>query len=118
MAQFVYEGPGHGLSIAGRDLTRGIPVSLEGRAAEAASNHPDVRAIDTPGQKSTTTKKKAPTGLAEFAALRARATDLGIPATGKKADLTKAIAAEEKRLADEAAAAEADAAAGSGDGAG
>lgn len=98
MAQFVYEGPGHGLSIAGRNLTRGIPASLEGRAAEAAANHPDVSAYE-PGAAAS-----GPGG-GDYVELQARAKALGLPAIGTKASLAKAIAAEEKRLADEAAAA-------------
>lgn len=100
MPQFIYEGTGHSLSIAGRTLVRGIPASLEGRAAESASSHPDVRSIDAPGAKKGSAAK-APAALAEFAAMRARAKELGIRATGKKADLAAAIEAEERRLAEE-----------------
>jgi hypothetical protein len=42
MPKYVYEGPGTSLSIAGRTLDRGQPTVLEGRAAEAAANHPDI----------------------------------------------------------------------------
>jgi hypothetical protein len=95
---FVYEGSGHSLSLAGRSLTRGIPINLEGRAAEAAASHPDIRAVGASGTKQSP-PKKAPTALAEFAAIKARAKELGLPATGKKADLEGAIKAEEQRLA-------------------
>jgi hypothetical protein len=45
----------------------------------------------------------APSGLDHYRALKARAKEIGLPATGSSADLEAAIAAEEKRLADEAA---------------
>jgi hypothetical protein len=38
-----------------------------------------------------------PSALEEFAALRAKAKSLGIPATGKRPELEAAIAAEERR---------------------
>lgn len=97
MPTFIYEGPGHALSLAGRNLTRGVPAELEGRAAEAASQHPDVRSADkTPAASRSRT---APTGLGRYAALKARAKELGLPATGKADELEAAIAAEEARLA-------------------
>ena len=40
MPLYIYEGPGTGISIAGRSLDRGLPTLLEGRAALAAEGHP------------------------------------------------------------------------------
>ena len=97
MPLYVYEGSGTSLTISGRELRHGQPRNLEGRAAEAAGRHPDVRALDAP--KASRSSSEAPAGLAEFAAIKARAKELGIPATGKKVDLVAAIAAEEQRLA-------------------
>ena len=45
MPMFTYEGPGTSLSIAGRTLDRGQPTILEGRAADSAADHPDVRKL-------------------------------------------------------------------------
>jgi hypothetical protein len=44
MGTYIYEGPGHSIIIAGKPLQRGIPTELDGRAAEEAKAHPDVRA--------------------------------------------------------------------------
>lgn len=91
MAKFIYEGPGHELSLAGQTLTQGTPIDLSGRAAEAASLHPDVRPY-TGGAS----------GGPSYGDLKARAQHLGIPVTGNKADLAAAITAEEERLAADA----------------
>lgn len=102
MPTFVYNGPSTSLSIAGRTLDRGQPTILEGRAAEAAASHPNVSALDAlAGGKARAARPTAdrPAAFAEFAALKARAKDLGLPATGKKADLEAAVAAAEARLA-------------------
>lgn len=101
MPIFVYEGPGAGISIAGRSLDRGQPTVLEGRAAEQAGAHPDVRLLAPAGDAP---KREGPT----YADLKSRAKELGLPATGKAEELAAAIAAEEARLAAEAAGSGAD----------
>lgn len=95
MATFAYMGQGTSLSISGHSLDRGIPVELEGHAAEAARQHHEIEEIDAEA-------KAAPAG--SYADLQARARELGIAASGKKAELAEAIAAEESRLAEAAAA--------------
>ena len=99
MPIFVYTGPHGSLSIAGRSLDRGQPTRLEGRAAEAAAGHLDIEPYAEPAER-------APEGPS-YADLQATAKALGIPASGSKVDLAAAIAAEEARLAAEAAAADA-----------
>lgn len=97
MTQFVYMGPGSALSLAGRNLPRGIPVELEGRAADAAAHHPDVHAHSASAEHSA-----ASAGLDAYRALKARAKEIGLPATGKAEEVEAAIAAEETRLGSEA----------------
>jgi hypothetical protein len=105
MPLFVYEGTSASLSIAGRTLNRGMPTMLEGRAAESAAEHPDIRNYG----ESSASKPARPraSALTAYAELKQKAKALGIPAKGKADELVKVIAAEEKRLADEAAAASA-----------
>lgn len=98
MPMYIYEGPGTSLSIAGRTLDRGQPMVLESRAADAAEAHPEVRAIGTSDRKAAESGH-APTGLEHYKALKARAKELGIPATGKAETLAAAITAEESRIA-------------------
>lgn len=99
MPEYVYEGPGSSISIAGQSLAHGEPTTLEGRAAEAAEAHPEIRAIGSGRAAKATTSGTTPTGLGRYAALKARAKGLGLAATGKADDLEAAIAAEEQRLA-------------------
>lgn len=94
MPLYVYEGPGTSLSISGRELRHGRPTALEGRAAAAAEAHPHIRSVEA--------AENAPTGLSRYAALKARAKELDIPATGKADDLEAAITAEEARRSAEA----------------
>lgn len=42
MPSFTYTGPARTLVLAGTRLNRGVPAELTGRAAEAATAHPDV----------------------------------------------------------------------------
>lgn len=45
MPQFIYTGQGSSISIAGRHVDRGIATTLEGRAADIASTHPDFEQV-------------------------------------------------------------------------
>lgn len=138
-ATLVLAGEGGSLSFrdgtgAKRRVLPGIPFEVDAATAAILLADPNVRAAgagDVPRATSTPVtgpitledlaghggvRGEAPTGLDHHRALKARAKELGLPATGSAAVLEAAIAAEEKRLADEAAAADAAAAAASSSG--
>ena len=72
MPLYIYEGPGTGISIAGRSLDRGQPTHLEGRAAAAAAGHPDIHEYqpDSAEAKPVKLERMNLTQLLELAAER------------------------------------------------
>lgn len=59
---------------------------------------PEAEPEPTPEPEPVEPTSEQPTGLEAYAALQARAKDLGLPATGKSVELEAAIKAEEDRL--------------------
>jgi hypothetical protein len=94
MTSYIYDGPGNRLRLAGHTLVRGVAVQLDGRAAEAAARHPNVRSARAPKSGGNSSPNQTD-GLAERRKLVARAKELGIPATGKSEALAAAIAKAE-----------------------
>ena len=89
----------------GRQIVkRGEPFEVSAELAKILLADPHVTAYAAPAEHSAR-NVEAVSPLEQHRALKARAKELGLPATGKVADLTAAIAAEETRLAKEAAAA-------------
>lgn len=95
MPLFIYRGQGSGITISGTSVHTGIPIELTGNAAAAAAEHPDFELVE--GSESS--GSGAPSALAGYAALKARAKELGIPAKGKADELAAAIAAAEAAAA-------------------
>jgi hypothetical protein len=131
-ATLVLLGEGGSLSFrdgtgAKRRVLPGIPFEVDAATAGILLDDPHVRrasAADVPrGTSEPPTgpikledlaghggvRGQAPSGLEHNRALKARAKELGLPATGSNTDLEAAIAVEEERLAEEAAAAAAQA---------
>lgn len=89
------------------DHSLGRPLAIRRRRTTVAEGHPLLRAYPDrfkplvptfdvePKPTSRPTSTASP--LQEFAALKDRAKALGLPVSGKKADLEAAIAAEERR---------------------
>ena len=100
MPKFEYTGPSLFLHVAGARLTRGQPVELEGRAAAAAAEHPDIREVsDKPAARSRAPKADSGSGSADALAARralvARAKELGIAGASRmKSDALAAAVAE------------------------
>lgn len=92
MPSYVFTGPGQILHLGHVHLRRGQPQELSGADAERAARHPRVSG---PGGKGKAPAAIPVDALAARRELVARAKELGIPATGKNADLKAAIAAAE-----------------------
>lgn len=117
--------PAHDLDRAELDaIAAGRKVDVDALVEEAVGSGLYLPITDAPeaddsrGATAALAGDGAGSGLERHRALKARAKELGLPATGKVAELEAAIAAAETRLAEEAAAAAKAAADASGSGEG
>ena len=97
MPSYTFTGPGERLHLGSKvTLIRGVSKELSGDAAARAERHPRVRSSGSRSDATPQVSRGNPGALAARRAMVARAKELGIPATGKNAELAAAIAAAEE----------------------